>query len=87
MKTQDKAPQQTINEKLCDGTILIGYGKRGHGMNGKDADLDRIGQCLVTSLETVNPGGRDFQININCWDRSQFCKFGKKPNNGIKVIM
>jgi hypothetical protein len=65
MKTQDKAPQQTINEKLCDGTILIGYGKRGHGMNGKYADLDRVGQCLVTSLETVNPGGRDFQVNIN----------------------
>ena len=46
---------QTINDKLCDGTILIGYGKRGHGMNGKDADLDSIGQCLVKSLETVDP--------------------------------
>ena len=65
MRTQGKTPKQTINERLCDGTILIGYGKPGHGMNGKDADLDRIGQCVVTSLETVNSEGRDFQINIH----------------------
>lgn len=59
-------PKQTINSKLCDGTILIGYGKRGHGMNGKDADLDRVGQCLVTSLETVDPiGGKDMRVDIN----------------------
>ena len=51
--------EQTINDKLCDGTILIGYGKRGHGMNGRDADLDSIGQCLVKSLETVDPIGAD----------------------------
>lgn len=57
-------PNQTINEKLCDGTILIGYGKRGHGMNGKDADLDRIGQCLVTSLETVEDGDA-MRVDIN----------------------
>ncbi|MGL5018001.1 MAG: hypothetical protein ACRDBP_07700 [Luteolibacter sp.] len=57
--TPDDAPDQTINEKLCDGTILIGYGKRGHGMNGKDADLDRIGQCLVTKLVTEDPVGAD----------------------------
>ncbi len=57
--TPEDSPNQTINEKLCDGTVLIGYGKRGHGMNGKDADLDRIGQCLVTSLETVDLIGAD----------------------------
>ncbi len=57
--TPDDAPKQTINEKLCDGTILIGYGKRGHGMNGKDADLDRIGQCCVTQLVTEDPVGAD----------------------------
>ena len=55
--TPDDAPKQTINEQLCDGTILIGYGRRGHGMNGKDADLDRIGQCLVTELVTEDPVG------------------------------
>jgi len=59
-------PKQTINSKLCDGTILIGYGKRGHGMNGKDADLDRVGQCLVTSLETVDPyESKDMRVDIN----------------------
>lgn len=51
----ENEPMQTINEKLCDGTILIGYGKVGHGMNGKDADLDSGGQCLLKELVTVDP--------------------------------
>jgi hypothetical protein len=58
-----KKINQTINEKLCDGTILIGYGKRGHGMNGKDADLDRVGQCKLTELKTVEDGD-NFKIEI-----------------------
>jgi hypothetical protein len=63
---EDDSPNQTINEKLCDGTILIGWGKPGHGMNGKDADLDRIGQCLVTSLETVDPiGAKEMRVDIH----------------------
>lgn len=58
--------EQTINDKLCDGTILIGYGKCGHGMNGKDADLDSVGQCLVKSLETVDPiGAEDMKVLIH----------------------
>lgn len=67
MKTiEDSAPNQTINAKLCDGTVLIGYGKRGHGMNGKNADLDRIGQCCVTELVTEDPvGASDMRIAIN----------------------
>ena len=52
---QDCSPEQTIDEKLCDGAILIGYGKAGHGMNGRDADLDRVGQCVVESLVTLDP--------------------------------
>lgn len=64
--TPDDSPNQTINELLCDGTILIGYGKRGHGMNGRDADLDRIGQCLVTELVTEDPVGADtMRVAIN----------------------
>lgn len=55
----DNDPNQTINENLCDGTVLIGYGKHGHGMNGKDADIDRIGQCCVTELVTEDPVGAD----------------------------
>jgi hypothetical protein len=64
--TPDETPNQTINEKLCDGTILIGYGKRGHGMNGKDADLERIGQCVVNQLVTEDPiGSDDLRIAIH----------------------
>lgn len=64
--TPDDSPNQTIHDNLCDGTILIGYGKRGHGMNGKDADLDRTGQCLVTSLETVDPiGANSMRVDIH----------------------
>ena len=67
----DEGPNQTINDNLCDGTILIGYGKQGHGMNGKDADLGRIGQCLVTKLETVDPTGEeemrvDIHLRLYC---------------------
>lgn len=51
----DEEPNQTINEKLCDGTILIGYGKPGHGMNGKDADRGEIGQCCLKQLVTRDP--------------------------------
>jgi len=67
-------PKQTINDKLCDGTILIGYGKRGHGMNGKDADLDRIGQCCVTSLVTVDPiGATDMRVDIHLHLYASIC--------------
>jgi hypothetical protein len=66
LDSPDDSPKQTINEKLCDGTILIGYGKVGHGMNGKDADLDRVGQCLVTELETQDPiGAKEMRIAIS----------------------
>ena len=62
----DDAPKQTIHEKLCDGTILIGYGKPGHGMNGKDADLDRVGQCLVKKLITEDPiGAENMRVAIH----------------------
>jgi hypothetical protein len=64
--TPDDSPNQTINDKLCDGTILIDYGKAGHGMNGKHADLDSCGQCLVTELVTVDPVGADnMRIDIH----------------------
>lgn len=44
-----------INERLdahvIGDSIIRGYGKPGHGMNGKDADLDRVGQCVVNKAE------------------------------------
>jgi hypothetical protein len=64
--TPDDSPNQTINSLLCDGTILIGYGKPGHGMNGKHADLDRVGQCLVKNLVTVDPvGAATMRVDIH----------------------
>lgn len=71
----DDEPAQTINEKLCDGTILIGYGKPGHGMNGKDADLDRHGQCLVKELRTVDPVGADtMRVDIHLHLYADVCE-------------
>lgn len=70
----DDMPKQTVNEKLCDGTILIGYGERGHGMNGKDADLDRVGQCLVTKLVTEDPvGANNMRIAIHLRLYAKIC--------------
>jgi hypothetical protein len=63
----DDKPNQKINDLLCDGTILIGYGKPGHGMNGKDADLDAIGQFLVKQLEVVDPiKAENMKVLIHC---------------------
>jgi hypothetical protein len=66
----DDPPIQTIAENLCDGRILIGYGKRGHGMNGKDADLNYGGQCLLKSIEVLDPIGADnmeLRLDIHCY--------------------
>jgi hypothetical protein len=93
--TPEDAPNQTINAKLCDGTILIGWGKRGHGMNGKDADLDRVGQCLVTSLETVDPiGAKEMRVDIHLrlyasiccpsYDSIDFDSFADKASPELK---
>lgn len=38
-------PEQPI--QLHEDKTLIGYGRRGHGLNGKDADLDPYGQLVV----------------------------------------
>jgi hypothetical protein len=68
-------PMQTINKKLCDGTILIGYGKVGHGMNGKDADLSNAGQCLVKRLDTVDPVHADnMRIDIFISQYASVCE-------------
>lgn len=71
----DDTPKQTIHEKLCDGTILIGYGRAGHGMNGKDADLDSCGQCLVKQLVTVDPLHADkMRIDIHLHLYANVCE-------------
>lgn len=79
----DEEPAQTINAKLCDGTILIGYGKPGHGMNGKDADLDRGGQCLLKSLVTQDPvGAKKMRVQINLHLYANVCEPYVEQNDG-----
>lgn len=50
-------PFQDIDEKCRNGHAIKGFGKPQHGMNGKDADLDSGGQCIVKMLETLDPTG------------------------------
>jgi hypothetical protein len=40
-------PEEPID--LCEDKTLKGYGRRGHGLNGKNADLDAGGQNVVLS--------------------------------------
>lgn len=59
---------QTIAEHLLNGRTIRGYGKAGHGMNGKDADLDFCGQCVIEDIVIVDPVGSDtmfIELHIN----------------------
>lgn len=46
---------QFIAEQLLFNKTIKGYGKVGHGMNGKDADLDDGGQCVVDEIFIIDP--------------------------------
>lgn len=46
---------QFIATELLQDRVIKGYGKRGHGMNGKDADLDEYGQCIVEEMYITDP--------------------------------
>ena len=41
---------------LADGKTLKGYGRSQHGLNGKDADLDRCGQIAIYSAWWLDDG-------------------------------
>ena len=50
---------------LAEDKTLKGYGRRGHGLNGKDADLDECGQNAVTvavwdDADTIHIQGRRY---------------------------
>lgn len=42
--------------QLDQNKTLIGYGRQGHGLNGKDADLDYGGQLVVNSAWWIETG-------------------------------
>jgi len=48
-------PEQTIAAALHNDRTIKGYGRRQHGLCGKDADLDEGGQIVIKSLEVVDP--------------------------------
>ena len=50
---------QSIAELLLDRKTIRGHGKPGHGMNGKDADLDEGGQCVIEEINIIDPVGSD----------------------------
>ena len=42
--------RETIADAIHDGLTLLGYGRRQHGLRGKDADLDPGGQIVIESV-------------------------------------
>lgn len=50
---------QEIAVALLDGKVIKGHGKICHGMNGKDADLDPEGQCVVDEIVIIDPVHED----------------------------
>lgn len=46
---------QFIAQQLLNGKSIRGYGKSQHGMNGKDADLDSEGQCVIEEIVITDP--------------------------------
>lgn len=57
---------EALNTHVRQGCALRGDGRRGHGMNGKDADLTGCGQCVVTELRAVDPtDSPDLKIEID----------------------
>jgi hypothetical protein len=66
MNPQEVDAKQTIDDLIRNQCTIIGHGKPQHGMNGKDSDLGRIGQCTVTQLETIDTiGAKEMRVDIH----------------------
>ena len=68
MKTQtnhlgDNPDNEYVNQEiaiaLLDEKVIKGHGKRCCGMNGKNADLDPEGQCVVDQIAIIDPVHED----------------------------
>ena len=53
-----------VGHLLFQDRAIIGHGKRGHGMNGKDADLDLHGQCIIQSIDVVDPTKGELHLSV-----------------------
>jgi hypothetical protein len=55
----NECTNQDIAIALLDEKVIRGYGRRCCGMNGKNADLDPEGQCVVDQIAIIDPVGSD----------------------------
>ena len=57
---------QTLANDLKTDYTIIGYGRKQHGLEGKDADLDPSGQCVVDKIELMeNPQGLFLKVDFH----------------------
>jgi hypothetical protein len=72
-----------VDELIRDERTIKGYGRAQHGFNGKNADLDAEGQCVVKSLVIEDPvGAKDMRIAINLHLYADVCEPYLEPREG-----
>lgn len=52
---ESECTNQEIAIALLDEKVIKGYGRKCCGMNGKNADLDPQGQCVVDQIAIIDP--------------------------------
>jgi hypothetical protein len=55
----NECTNQEIAIALLDEKVIKGYGRKCCGMNGKNADLDPTGQCVVDQIAIIDPVNSD----------------------------
>lgn len=55
----NECTNQDIAIALLDEKVIKGFGRKCCGMNGKHADLDPSGQCVVDQIAIIDPVGED----------------------------
>jgi len=76
-----------LNERVRQDRALRGYGRGDHGMNGKDADLDEFGQCVVTELVPLaSTNSADLRIEIKLRLYATICSPSAESFNYEAVI-
>jgi hypothetical protein len=60
---------------LVKDDVIVGFGRRCHGMNGKDADLDYGGQLQVRSIYSHDPiGAKNLNIIMDLHSYASICE-------------
>jgi len=50
----NECTNQDLAISLLHDKVIVGHGRKGHGMNGKDADLDPQGQCVIDQVAIID---------------------------------